>query len=184
MTSSKIRQKLLIKISQPSLTMPTEKVVSETPNIGTPASFVASDRYPTLRKGFAPDAISVINNLSNYINSALFYASGGNYSLSKLYYINFNFSTTDIPPVNKDLKNLLLFSKELYTQIYNSGNQYIDKLSEEEFTFKVNILLGSQNLNNLSQTNPSGPLSIKMGGDVKVDIISYLRLLLNIAPST
>lgn len=184
MTSSKIRQKLLIKISQPSLTMPTEKAVSETLNIGVPTSFAASDRYPTLRKAFDSNAINVINDLSTYINSALFYASGGTYSLSKLYTINFNFSTTDIPPVNKDLKNLLLFSKELYVQIYNSGNQYINKLSEDEFNFKINTLLRSQNLNNLSQTNPSGPLSIKMGGDVKVDIISYLRLLLNIAPST
>ena len=182
MSSSKIRQQLLIKLSQPSLTMPTEKLVNETPTVGTPSNFSASNLYPSLRKAFSSEAINVIDELSNYISKALFYASNGMYSLNKLYSINFNFSTTAIPPVNKDLRNLLLFSKELYTQIYNNGNQYTNKLKKDSFLSKIEILLQSQNLNNLSQTNLSGQLSIKMGGDVKVDIISYLRLLINIAP--
>lgn len=180
----KIRKKILNKFAQAMpLDTPSEKFVNKNTNLGTPPSFTASDKYPALRTAFNSNAISIINNLSSYLNQALFYASDGNYTMSKLFSINFNFSPTMIPNVNRDLKFLVLFAKEVYNTIYNAGNKYIDLLKKEEYVNKINNLLQSQNLNNLSQTNPTGQLSIKMGGNIKTDIINFLRLLLNIAPT-
>lgn len=178
------RKEFFYKLSQTAMPpVPTEQTVNQTPNIGPPPTFIASNIYPSLTKGFSSGAVTIINNLSTYINNALFYASAGEYSLPKLYNLNFNFSPTIIPDANRDLKNLTLFAKQIYSEIYNAGNAYSVPLKEKEFKDKITTLLGSFYLNNLSQVNPTSQLSIKMGGNIKTDIIDLLRSLLNVAPT-
>lgn len=178
----RIRKRLLTKLAQ-SVNIPTEEKVNEKPNIGTPPNFSASSKYPGLRKGFSPNAITIVDNLSSYMNKALFYASDGQYNMTKLSSNNFNFSPTMIPSTNRDLKNLLLFSKEIYSHIYNSGNNYESLLNAKDYKFKINTLLQSQNLTSLAQTNPTGQLAMKMGGNIKTDIINLLNSLISISPT-
>lgn len=177
----KLRKKILYKLAQISPIAPTEKEVNQAPNIGTPPQFIATNMYPTLTTAFSSAVVEKINKLSDYLNDCIFYSSAGKYNMKFLYNMNFNFTPTISD--NKDLKYLMLFAKEFYKNIYNSGNVYTKPLNQKEFKDKFNILLQSQYLNNLSQTNPTGQLAIKMGGNIKPNIINDLKALLAIAPT-
>lgn len=152
-------------------------------NLGEPPDFNPTNLYPTLTKAFAPNALGVINRLSNYINDAIFYASNGQYSLKNFYNVNFNFSPTMIPSTNRNLNFLAMFAKEMYKELYNSNNAYTAPLNKELYSNKINALLQSQYLNNLSQVNPNSQLAKKMGGNVKIEVINILKLLLGVAPT-
>lgn len=185
MINFKLRRKFLKRIAQAALPdITTDQSVKQTPNTGTPPTFQASSRYPSLRIAFnTSGAINIIDNLSSYLNNALFYASNGKYYMQQLFQQGFNYSASDLPTSAKDLKLLLLFTKEIFVQIYNRGAGYTKPLTKEEFTRKISLLLENQNLMDLSQVNPTGQLSIKMGGNIKTDLIKFLTLLLNVSPS-
>jgi hypothetical protein len=176
--------KILKKAIEKLPDLPTDQVVKTSPVSGNLTAFVASSKYPSLKNAFQSSAITRINELSEYLNKVLFYSSTGSYDMNKLFQKSFNYSASDIPPYSKDLKYILLFCKDIYNIIYNSGLAYNNKfLDKETYLDKFNSLLKNQHLNNLSQVNPASELASKVSGNTKADIKNYLQLLINIAPT-
>lgn len=182
MPSLKLRLQLFKKIAKVGEEINTDKVVQKTPNLGMPPPFSAPNKYPSLRQAFDNPSIEAIDNLSDLINSSLYYASNGKYNMAKLFNENFNYTASDIPPTAKDLKLLLLFAKDIFNKLYNRGIEYKNKLKNEQYLDKINSLLESVNLNNLSQINPSSQLAVKLGANIKTKIIDILNYMKNIAP--
>lgn len=174
MNLNKGRLKLLGKIAQNvPQNLPTDSVANTTPITGSPPAFNASDYYPSMRIGFQTKNIPWINGLANLLNTSMFYAGGGKVSLPWMRSVNFTFGTDQVPSV--DLRNIMNFTKLVYSQLFtNLGQAYQQPLTPEQIAEKIEILRNSQFYNNLSQVNPTGQLSTKIGGNLKTLINSYL----------
>jgi hypothetical protein len=86
---------------------------------------------------------------------------------------SYNFGTDSVPSV--DLKNLMGFSKQIYSNLFTTnGAEYKRALTPEEIANKVQTLKSSSHLSNLSQSSPMGQLRSKLGGDVKTLINDIL----------
>ena len=174
MSSSKVRLKILNKIAQAALptNLPTA-ATSNNPVTGSPPAFNASDYYPSIIIGYTSKNMPWINGLMNLLNTSLFYTSSGKVHLPWMRSVNFNFGTDQVPSV--DLKNIMNFTKLVYNQILtNLGQAYQQPLTPQQIAEKIRILTASQPFNNLSQVNPSGQLSTKIGGNLKTLINNYL----------
>ena len=174
MSASKARLKILNKIAQtvPG-NLPTDSVANTTPVTGSPPAFNASDYYPSFRIGFQAKNVPWINGLANLLNTSMYYASNGKVSLPWMRSVNFNFGADQVPSV--DLRNIMNFTKLVYNQLFtNLGQAYEQPLTPEQIDEKIRLLKVSQFYNNLSQINPSGQLTIKIGGNLKTLINSYL----------
>ena len=182
MSNSKVRIRLLRLAELKGVIYP-DTTVSAMPNLGTPPIFIASNKYPSLRKGFSNNAIAMIDKLSTVLNNALFYASNGEFYMDKLFQQNFNYSITDLPSSARDLRLLLLFVKNIFMQFYNNGVAYTQMLNKQQYEEKVNSLLKSPNLDSLSRLNPSSQLAVKLGVNLKTQIIEILNYMLTIAPT-
>lgn len=174
----KIRKKILEKLAQettPGATQTTQPAAE----LGSPTAFSASSKYPSLRIGFnTPGAVNIIDTMSNYLNSVLFYASNGKFDMEKLFQQKFNFTGSETS--DRNVRLLIMLGKEIYDTIYNKGELYKEPLTKEEFIEKIKRLQNSQSINNLATTGSK--LSSKMGGDVKMQLINYFTSLVNAAP--
>lgn len=167
------RIKLLKKIAQTPPNLPTSGVSQTTVVSGSPPSFIASSYYPSTIIAFQAKNIPWINGLANLLNIATYYSSNGQVNLSWMRSNNFNFSTDQVP--STDLKNLMVFSKLVYGQLFtNSGAAYQQPLTPQEISDKIKILNSSQALNNLSAVQPTSQLSTKIGGNLRELIKNYL----------
>ena len=197
MSYIKFRRKILNKLAQQAAqpaptanptpaTAPPEPSSTLATAIGNPPTFSASSKYPSLYKAFSTEAVNLIDQFSSYLNRCIFYASGGQHSMEKLFQLGFNFSITSIPSNlkdAKDLKHLILFAQEVFRTLYNSGTAFNAQLNKADYLSKVNTLTQSSNLNVISASNPNGLLYMKMSGDVKTNLINLLKKLLSIAPT-
>ncbi len=173
MVSRKLRLKFLEKIGQTPPNVPTEEVAKTTSVSGNPPSFIASNQYPSIVIGFQSRNLPAINNLSNLLNNSLYYSSNGKIHLPWMKSNNFNFGTDQIP--SADLKNLMNFTKVIYSQLFtNNGQNYKVQLTPQEIANKIKILQSNQSLNNLPAVQPGGQLATKVGGNVKNLIQDYL----------
>lgn len=174
MSASKARLKILNKIAQAVLPtdLPTDAMATK-PVTGSPPSFNATDFYPGITAGFQAKNVPWINGLANLLNSSLYYSSAGKVHLPWMRSVNFNFGADQAPSV--DLKNIMNFTKLVYNQLFtNLGQNYQQPLTPEQIAEKVRLLRASQPYNNLSQTNPTGQLATKIGGNLKTLINNYL----------
>lgn len=174
MNLNKIRLKILIKMAQNvPQNLPTDSVANAQPVTGSPPAFTASDYYPSMRIGFQARNMPWINGLANLLNSSAFYTSNGKVTLPWMRSVNFTFGTDQVPSV--DLKNIMNFTKLVYNQLFtNLGQAYQQPLTPEQIAEKIELLKNSQFYNNLSRVNPTSQLSIKIGGNLKTLINSYL----------
>lgn len=172
---NKLRRRIFEKLAQaaPPDNLPTTEVTQTQTVSGSPPVFIATDYYPSMVIGLTSKNATIINGLTNLLNQALFYTSGGNVHLQWMKSVNFNFGTTDIPSV--DLKNLMGLAKQIYNQLYmNQGEPYSKQLTPQEIAKKLAPLKSSNFISNLSSTSPMGQLSSKIGGNVKTLINNYL----------
>lgn len=166
------RIKLLQKIAQTTdPNIPTDEVAKTKTVAGSPPNFIATDYYPTINVGFNPANANIINYLTGILNQGLFYTSDGKINLSTMKSSNFNTGTT---AVSENLKNLMNFGKEIFTELFNNGVEFKQKLTPEEISARVSRLKSSQFLNNLPATNITGQLANKIGGDIKTILINSL----------
>lgn len=174
MSLNKGRLKVLIKIAQNvPQDLPTDSVANTQPVTGSPPLFNASDYYPSMRIGFQVKNMPWINGLANLLNTSMFYASSGKVTLPWMRSVNFTFGTDQVPSV--DLRNIMNFTKLVYNQLFtNLGQAYQQPLTPDQIIEKIELLRNSQFYNNLSRVNPTGQLSIKIGGNLKTLINSYL----------
>lgn len=168
--TSKFLNRLINKLGQNvSDALPSEKIISTQTVSGSPPNFVASNYYPLLVKVFNSRNVTIINNLANVINQALYYTSNGKIHLPWMYNTNFNFDSSIVP--STELKNLMNFSKAMSQYFFYN---LTDTLSAQEVTDKVKLLLNNQSLLTLPQTSTSSQLTTKIGGDLKTIIKNYL----------
>jgi hypothetical protein len=172
---NKLRYRILEKLSQttPPGPLPTEEITETETVSGSPPSFVASDQYPGIMIGFTARNANIINKLSDDLNQALYITSNGKVHLPWMRSVNFNFGIDGTPSV--DLKNLMGFAKQLYSQVYtNNGAADKRELNAEEIAKRIAPLKSSGFMSSLSTSNPIGQLTAKIGGNIKTLINNYL----------
>ena len=171
---NELRTEILKIIAQTTPTnLPTSGVAQTTPVSGDPRPFVPTQWYPTLAIGFGTRNANIINGFAKLLNVSLYYASSGQVQMDWMRTVNFNFGIDQSPSL--ELKYLMGFAKEIFKQLYNSGLKFTKALTPQEISERVNMLRQSQYVSNLPQTNPSGPLGIKIQGNLKTLILDYLN---------
>lgn len=181
MLNYKFRMRIWAKIAQTTDNaegnLTTEVESTQTTSISNAEPFVASTKYGNIQKAF-PTAYNKINEISSILHEVLHTVTKGKYNLQKLYSTNFASLFTD---ETSNVKFLLNFAKEMFDYIYT-----IDPvpLNKQQFINIINVLISSPNLNNLSDTNLTGPLAAEVQvGNIKAKILSELNNLKNMAPS-
>jgi hypothetical protein len=179
---SKFRIKLLKALAQSNIPT-TDKAANIVPNLGTPPNFNPTNKDSILKAFNTPGAYRVIEQMANELNKAMFYASTGQYNLQNAFQTGFTYTDATFSPASKDLKAIVLFAKEFYIKIYNSGINYTSALTKKEYLDKINYLLNIQNLEKLSQVNPSSQLATKIGVNIKEKFKNFLTTLITLAPT-
>jgi hypothetical protein len=183
MLSTKNRIKLLSKIAQlgsaPQSTTNNPTTPQSTPaastTISPPPTFIASQIYGWLPGQYNTNSINYINGLISLLNTALHYSSNGQYNFQELRNDNFQIDPSGAPSI--DTKNLLNLSILIYKTFLNSGNQFPTKPTPQQIQNWGKLIGSSQAFLNLSQLNPSGPIAQKIPGNMKDNILNYIRYL-------
>jgi hypothetical protein len=133
---------------------------------GNPPAVNLNNLNPNLIKILGPGIFSKLTAFSQYLNVVLYFLSEGKYNFE---YIFRNISSIDSSNIyNKELKNILEFCKQLFSNtilINNSSN----------FKSKIINLENSQNLSVLSDSGQTGQISSKLpSGSIKSHIKKYL----------
>jgi len=180
MLSTKKRINLLAKIAQQAAT-PATSTTATTPataqpaTIAPPPQFQASSAYGWLSNAYNSTSISTINNLCSTLNIALHYASNGQFNFQILRDQSFQFDPSSAPSV--DAKNLLNISALVYKTFLNSGNAFPTKPTGKQIKTWGDMIGASQAFLNLSQLNPTGIIAQKIQGNLKDNILNYIRYL-------
>lgn len=173
---NKLRRRILTKLAQMEApgNLPSEKVTETKTVSGAPTPFDIVEYYPNVVPAFGNQNYNWIRALVNTLNQALYYTSDGQVELKWMQSNNFNFGTTVVPSV--DLKNLMNFAKQVHNTIFtNNGTKDGDTpLKPDEIAKRIAPLKSSSFISNLSNTNPMGQLSSKIGGNVKTLINNIL----------
>lgn len=168
MNHIKIRQKILQKISQ---TAASPAAIEALP------PFEASAAFPNIMKLFA--GFTYINQLINQLHIALHYDTGGKVNFKTMKDAQFNINADQYP--SPDQKNLINLSKKIYQNLLNIN---ANKLSKDQIDSIINNLIISPEVNNLSSINPAGPIGQKISGNLKTNIIEFLKRIANAGPAT
>lgn len=170
-----LRNRVLNKIAQmePPSNLPTEEVTETKTVSGSPSYFDIVQYYPTIITAFGSQNMSWITKLVDVVNQGLFYTSDGQIQFKWMENNSYNFGTDSVPSV--DLKNLMGFSKQIYSNLFtNNGVEYERQLTVEEIAKKIQALKSSSYLSSLSQSNPMGQLQSKLGTNIKTLINDIL----------
>lgn len=169
------RIKILKRLAQLSQTpVPTETTAKETV-LAAPPSFQASSAYPNIRTGYNSQSVQIIDSLISLLNNAIYYTTAGALNFLKFKENGFNFDASSA--ASTDQKNIMLFSKKVFQLLLNNGNTFDQPLTGQQVTNIANTLNSSIELSSLAQTAPTSTLSIKIQGNLKTLISSYLEYL-------
>ena len=167
-----LRLKLLKKIAQTVPVTTTNSTVQTQTVTGQPKPFNPVSYYPSITLAFGRNVPFIIQ-LSNILNLGLYYTSNGATDLFWMYSQNFNFDMSSAS--NEDLKNLMGFAKQVHQFIFtNSGTLDKVALNAQNIADRIAPLKISKFIQNLSNTNPIGQLSAKIGGNIKTIINNLL----------
>lgn len=158
------RIKILQRIAQTVVSQPanTETTTANAPtNTTVPPdpSPLASSLYPTIRVGFDPARVVIIENLIRTLSLATNIATNGKYNLQNLKNQNFQFDPSGL--TTPDQKNLTVFFLKVYKTLLNAGQPFTAVVSADQLQKSVLYLLQSPELANLSQINPTGQIAQK-----------------------
>jgi len=173
--NKQIRNRILSKMAQmePPSNLPSEEVAKTKTVSGTPSYFDIVQYYPTIITAFGSQNMNWITKLIDVVNQGLFYTSDGQIQFKWMENNSYNFGTDSVPSV--DLKNLMGFSKQIYSNLFtNNGVEYKQQLTAEEIAKKIQTLKSSSYLSGLSQSNPMGQLQSKLGSNIKTLINDIL----------
>src|SRR5579864_8569697 len=175
MSAAKFRLKLLTKLAQTVVSQPATSNAT-TPNTTTNAAVppdpspLASSLYPTIRVGFDPARVSIIETLVKMLSLGANIATNGKYNFQNLRNQNFQFDPSSL--TSPDQKNLLVFFLKVYKTLLNGGQPFTTAVTADQVKQMVPFLLQSPELANLSQINPTGQISQKsnLSGSFKDNI--------------
>jgi len=159
----------------------TAPVVATTSVAAPPPAFQASSMYPTVRKGYNPNSVQILDNFISLLNKAIHYTTSGKINFQTFKNNNFNFDASTSP--SPDQKNIMNFSKKVYQNLLNNG-MFAKALTAQEINVKIDFLLKQPEYQGLSQVQPSSQLALKIGGNLKTLIFDQLTYLKNANPLT
>lgn len=119
----------------------------------------ASSLYPTVRTGWDPARVVIVDSLCKILSSAANVATSGTYNLQNLRNQNFQFDSSSFG--SPDQKNLMLFFQKVYKTLLNNGQSFTTALTPDQVKQMVPYLLQSPELANLSTVNPTGQIAQK-----------------------
>src|SRR5574338_914218 len=161
-----LRHRILTKLAQ------TQTPQSNT----TPAQSVAAptappeDLFSYLAEGYNGATVALLRRLTTQLNNALHYATNGRFNFQSI--VNNNMELSGQTP---DAKNVGLLSKRIYDTFLNKKNPFNNKKVLPTTIHQwTGAITSSPEYNNLSQINPTSQLSIKIGGNLKPEILSYM----------
>lgn len=169
-----LKKRLLFwsKLAQQTTTTP-QAVPATT--VAPPPAFQASGIWGWITSSYNSYSVTILNNLVSLLNTSLHYSSNGQYNWQKAYNNAFQIDPSAAPSV--DTKNLLNLSLLVYRTFINKGNQFPTKPTPQQIQSWGNLVSNSQAFLNLSQINPTGPLAQKVQGNLKDDILNFIRFL-------
>lgn len=170
---NKFRSKLLKKIAQNVGTTGSTGVAGSTgtntngtvSTVIGPVSAVPAILFSQLATGYNGPTLKIIVNLTQQLNAALHYASGGKDNFQKI--IDNNLDLSGALPDEKSVGGL---AKKVYSTFLNSRNSFSKKVPPTTIAGWANNLINSPEFMNLAQVNPTGTLATKLSGNLK-DII-------------
>ena len=187
MSLATIRLKILRKLAQTVPSEPTTDTATSNPttNAAPPPnpSPSASSLYPTLRVGFDPARVSIIEGLVRMLSSAINISTNGKYNFQTLKNQNFQFNPSSF--TSPDQKNLMVFFLKVYKTLLNGGQPFTQAVTAAQVAQMVPYLLQSPELANLSEINPTGQIAQKspMTGNFKDNIRSLVARLQPTVPT-
>lgn len=167
----KNRLQFFTKIAQTTPTTAPQAAPATT--VAPPPAFQASGVWGWIPGSYNSTSVNTLNGLVALLNTSLHYSSNGTYNWQELYNDAFQVDPSGAPSI--DTKNLLNLSILIYRTFLNSGNQFPAKPTPQQIQGWGSKVVASQAYLNLSQVNPTGPLAQKVQGNLKENILSFIR---------
>jgi hypothetical protein len=186
MLSIKKRFQFLSKFAQQAAPAPAPDATPQstaTPPAANlpPPNFQASAVWGWMNSDYNSYSVNTLNSLISLLNIALHYASGGRYNFRILRNRTFQVDPSTAPSV--DTKNLLNLSILIFRNYLNGGTKFTVKPTPQQIQAWGQLISNSQAFLNLSRINPSGPIAQKVPGNLKNDILNYLKFLASYNPA-
>lgn len=163
----------LFKLAQTAANPTPTTTAPSTTVSGSPPTFNPENYYPGIVIAFSARNLPIINQLTYVLNQALYYSSNGQIDLQWMRSVNFNFQADNV--VSLDLRNIMLFTKQVYFKIFsNNGTPDKAPLNSQQILARTQQLKQSYYLTSLSTVNPTSQLSAKIGGNLKTIINDLL----------
>lgn len=174
---NKLRQRILTRLAQTTPTQPAQP--STTPATMPPPPAVPGDVFSHLAEGYNGATVPILTALTNKLNDALHYASGGKKS-----FINIIGNNLELSGLDPDGKHVGSVAQLFYNTFLNKKNAFTKKVDAPTITNWANTITNSPDYNSLSQINPTGTLAIKLQGNLKTEILNYMANLKQVNPLT
>jgi len=175
MLSLKDRLKILSRIAQQTNGTLPQNTVETTAVVAPPPSFVASQIWGWLGNDYSSTTLTTINNLISLLNTVLHYSSNGQFNFQILRNEGFQVDPSGVPSI--DTKNLINLSLLIYRTFLNNGNRFPQKTTPHQIATWCDMVANSQAFLNLSQLSPTGIIAQKVPGNLKDNILNFLRYL-------
>lgn len=171
------RLRIWMKLAQqaPAGTTTTPAPATQQANIPPPPAFQASAAYGWMTRAYNAYTVTTLNNLIATLNVALHYSSNGKYNFLILRNNSFQVDPSAAPSV--DTKNLLNLAILIYKTYLNSGNPLPQQATPQQIQTWNQRISTSQALLNLSQLSPTGQIAQRIPGNLRENILNFLRYL-------
>jgi len=165
MKSKLLRRKILNKLAQAQ----TEQTTEVAPALAPPPS-VPGDIFSNLNAGYNGGTAALLIGLTNYLNSALHYASYGKDNIQKI-----SNNNMDLSGATADHKNIGVIAKKVFDTFLNKKNPFSKKVAGQVVKQWSNAIITMPEYNNLSQMKPTGMIATKIQGNLKTIILDYMN---------
>lgn len=169
------RFEIWIKLAQQAPAAGTTPATQQASIPPPPPSFQASAAYGWMTRAYNSYTVTTLNNLIATLNVALHYSSNGKYNF--LILRNSAFQVDPSAATSVDTKNLLNLALLIYRTYLNHGNPLPQAATAQQIQTWNGMISNSQALLNLSQLNPTGQISQKIPGNLRENILNFLRYL-------
>jgi hypothetical protein len=172
------RRKLWLKLAQTAAPTTPATPATTAPTIsGNPTPIGVNSLFSRVIVGWGAENISKIQALTNALNTAVYFLSGGQFDLHRFIGQFFQAPPTNIPDQN--LLAIVRYSKWVWDRVLTpagSNTIFSQALTTQQKTAIINFLISALNqpLTDIPDGLPSQQLKAKIGGDLKSILYSIL----------